>query len=403
MPLFPCTELNTMKHFIPPLVLCLYLLSCASREEGKVNPETSQSGKTVSFEKLDSIKIDYLGNPTVHDIDPVSGTVLFMEDGAFSQEIILADTDGNIINSFSKFGDMPDTYGKLMGPMRLLDGNSFLAYGYNGFMTYDFGGNLLSRIKLVDFEVPSRSRGSMGYGMEKLGNRYLYIDQGYPPEGDYSDIRLYEKIHLLKWLYPETGEEDSFIQFPESSIFRSGKYFFRSAWDPAYVLKDGRIYIAFGLEPVIYAFEDTPPYSLVSSTPIQFKEFRNFKGADSFTFEIEAFLDRYRTAFIENIKIINGHFVVGYFPGYDDLDLEESRSNKSPDEWVTFREKIKKKYPHRIAIVDSLGNVISDFVPEGLEAYSMLVRNGELWMREKPSEEVEEDCFRLFRVGLKFD
>jgi len=33
--------------------------------------------------------------------------------------------------------------------------------------------------------------------------------------------------------------------------------------------------------------------------------------------------------------------------------------------------------------------VINDFVPEGLEAYSMLFRNGQLWMMEKPDEEVE--------------
>jgi len=70
MPLFFCTELNTMKYFIPPLLLSLYLFSCTSREEGKANPETSQSGKTVSFEKLDSIQIDYLGIPTIHDLNP---------------------------------------------------------------------------------------------------------------------------------------------------------------------------------------------------------------------------------------------------------------------------------------------------------------------------------------------
>ena len=34
-------------------------------------------------------------------------------------------------------------------------------------------------------------------------------------------------------------------------------------------------------------------------------------------------------------------------------------------------------------------------------AHSMIIRNGELWMMEKPDEEVEKDYFRLFRVGLK--
>ena len=59
-----------------------------------------------------------------------------------------------------------------------------------------------------------------------------------------------------------------------------------------------------------------------------------------------------------------------------------------------------KKYAQRIAILDANGNTVSDFVPEGLVPSSMLVRNGELWMLEKPNEEVEHDYFRLFRVGL---
>jgi hypothetical protein len=50
--------------------------------------------------------------------------------------------------------------------------------------------------------------------------------------------------------------------------------------------------------------------------------------------------------------------------------------------------------------VDSLGQVINDFVPKGLEPKSMLIRNNELWMLEKPDEKVEQDYFRLFRVSL---
>ncbi|EIM75800.1 hypothetical protein A3SI_12124 [Nitritalea halalkaliphila LW7] len=61
------------------------------------------------------------------------------------------------------------------------------------------------------------------------------------------------------------------------------------------------------------------------------------------------------------------------------------------------------KYPYRIAVLDSIGNRIYDFVPEGLEPSSMLVRDGQLWMMEKPNEEEEQDYIRLFRVGLKIE
>ena len=103
---------------------------------------------------------------------------------------------------------------------------------------------------------------------------------------------------------------------------------------------------------------------------------------------------------ILNIKKIDGYFLVAYFPGYNNEDTEMRFSDKSPEEALAFNDRMKKKYPPRIAVLDSAGRVINDFVPEGLEAYSMLVRDGELWMLETPDEEVEQDYFRLFKVGL---
>ncbi|WP_332912065.1 hypothetical protein [Algoriphagus boritolerans] len=61
------------------------------------------------------------------------------------------------------------------------------------------------------------------------------------------------------------------------------------------------VYIVFGLEPTIYVYNPIT-WALESNIPVDFKEFRNFKGAESFSFEIEAFMDRFRSAFINNIK-----------------------------------------------------------------------------------------------------
>ena len=173
----------------------LWAFACGT-EKNRINSEIEK--KADFFEKLDSVRIDYLGNLTVHDLSPVSKTVLFEEGGAYDQEIILADFDGTIINSFSKFGDMPDTYGGLLSSMRLLDGDSILVYGSNGFLTYDFKGNMLSRVKLVDFDPPNYSPIFTGHGMEKLRDRYLYVNQSFPPGKDYSDNNLYTDMYLFK-------------------------------------------------------------------------------------------------------------------------------------------------------------------------------------------------------------
>nr|MBI1231666.1 hypothetical protein [Cytophagales bacterium] len=320
-----------------------------------------------------------------------------MEHREFSEEIFVASFDGQLRTSFSKMGDVPDSYGNLMSTLRIDSDSSIIAYGYNGFLRYDFTGELQSRVKLKEFRVPNLTRKAMGFGMEKLGSKYVYVDQG-SRDIDYTRINLYQELRLMNWMDPETGETEPFIQFPESSIFRSGKYFFRDSWAPAFTVVDDLIYVAFGIEPVVYLYETTPPYALVSSIALYLPDFEKYKGTDDYVTSISLF---YTSARIENIKKFDGHIVVAYFPGYNASDTQESNTIKSPEDAKNFRKRMGEKYTSRIAILDSVGNSVNDFVPEGLIARSMLVRNGELWMMEKPDEEIERDYFRLIRVGLK--
>jgi len=206
------------KYYLP---LLLFLISCNSKGNTANNPLS----QTVTFEMMDSIQVEYLGSPTVHDLDPIKRTFLFMEHREFSEEIMVADFDGNIQASFSKDGDMPDSYGALMSMLRINGDSSFISYGYNGFITYDFSGKLKARVNVKDFDVPTFQMKAMGFGMEKLGKRYLHIDQG-SQSLNYNNIDFYRELRLFNWLDPKTGEKERFIPFPDASIFRSGIFFF---------------------------------------------------------------------------------------------------------------------------------------------------------------------------------
>jgi len=140
---------------------------------------------------------------------------------------------------------------------------------------------------------------------------------------------------------------------------------------------------------------------LVKRIPLDLEQYEYFKGGNDYRSIADFMHLRNSTGRIETIKRINGYYVVAYFPGFNKVDIDQSLMNKSSEEAKVFRERMQKKYPNRIAILDSLGNRLNDFVPMGLVAEEMLLRNGELWMLEKPDEEVENDYFRLFRVGLK--
>ena len=84
-------------------------------------------------------------------------------------------------------------------------------------------------------------------------------------------------------------------------------------------------------------------------------------------------------------------------------DNKAESENKTQQENLLIRERMLKKYAKKIAIIYTLDNKIGDFVPDGLVPESILLRNHELWIMEKPDNEGERDYFRLFRVGLKVD
>ncbi|WP_222439159.1 hypothetical protein [Echinicola salinicaeni] len=388
------------KHFYIFLLVFPAFISCETQEKESSQLGGTKKASTIKLEKLDSVQIDLLGVPVIHDIDPKTETILFTNDSPNSEDIQVADFVGHIHASFSKLGDIPDGYGGLMSPLRIDSDSSFIAYGYNGFLRYDFDENLLSKVKHKDFEYYSFSNKTMGFGMEQLGNRYIYYNQG-SRKVDYSSLESYQEMTLMNWLNPETGEKEPFITFPEESLFKNGEHFFRYSWAPAYTSTDDRIYIVFGIEPVIYEYASQPPYALISSIPIELPNYRYFKGGDlkSASNFMGLFLT---TGKISNIKKINDLFLVAYFPGYDAQDREISESNKTPEEAKLFRERMAKKYSQHIAIFDSLGNRLNDFIPNGLRANSMLMRDGQIWMQEKPDPDVEKDYFTIYKVGLKY-
>ena len=151
----------------------------------------------------------------------------------------------------------------------------------------------------------------------------------------------------------------------------------------------------------LFIYEAYPPYSLISSLSLDLPNYHYFKGEVDYGpgFELKGF--SYGSGKILNIQKIEKFSVVAYFKGYKKRDRDESFTNKSIKEERAFNKRMYEKYPIQIAILDSMGNLLNDFVPEGLIASSMLLRNGELWMQEKPDEEIERDYFRLFRIGLR--
>lgn len=392
-------------HWIFSLLLMLFLLgifSCAPNENKGEETEDLSESESITLTIVDSIQINFLGNPWVQDISPSQERIVFMDQKEYSEDIFIADFEGNILASFSKFGDMPDNHGGIRAPVYISGKDSILIYGNRGYLTFDMEGKLVSLVKPQQFTAFKFAFFGMGRAFEKYLNKLLYFDQG-SREEDYSQPSLYDDLRVLNWHNPETGEKIPFNPLPENSIFKSGKYFFRQSWFPAFTIGDNLIYVVYGIEPMIYGFDADEPHELKKSIPLNLKNYELFSGLTEYTDDFRKLGLGFEWGKIENIKRIGDYFVLAYFPGYDATERELQWENKTPEEAMAFRESMQKKYPKRIQVTDRNGNQLLDFAPDHYYPETMLFRDGQLWVMAKNDPDVEEDFFRIYRLELEVE
>lgn len=399
--IFIIKSLNTnfmIKNLLLIFVFSILLFSCSKSQESR--DYSSRHLNTILFEKLDSIQIEYLGNPTVHDIDPKNRKVLFMDHQSAKNMIYYADFDGTILASYSKVGNIPDSYGLLNNTLFINDSTSFFVNSFTGLFKYSFNGELISKKMFSDINFFNSFKLGMGYGMEKVNSKLVKPNLGYDIEKT-KDFKSIGEVKTMTLTDVNSGEVESIISIPEQSIFRSDKYFFNKAWEPAFTIKSDQLHIVFGIEPKIYVFELQPPYSFVNSIPFDLPSYNYFQGANEFINDVQFHSQAKVSGQISTIKWYQDYFLISYFPGYDKVDAEEYFKDKTEEESKLFTDRMLEKYQHRVAILNSKGELVSYFVPDELFAGTMLIRDGELWMSEKPNKEVEKDYFKLYKIGLK--
>ncbi|MCH7401032.1 hypothetical protein ACFOUP_02000 [Belliella kenyensis] len=381
-----------VNRFLIP-IYALSLLSCNSSQ----NHTEDNNTQKVSLVKQDSIHINYLGNPSVHDINPKTGTILFVNSEETKETIHVANFDGEVEFSYPKFGDMPDTYGILFAPLKIIGVNEFLAYGINGLLSYDFTGKNISKTRISEIHPYNFARRSMGYAIGEIEEHYIYIDQG-SRSADYSDLKIYEEVHTMIIIHKSTGEKTPIIKIPSSSLYRNGQFFHRDDWAPIFEITDENLMVIFGGEPRIYFFDKIYPFDLIKYIDLSLPNYNYFQGDPQFN--PDSFRRWFSSGQIHTITYFEDHFVVGYFPGYDSQDQIESMENKSPEEARAFGTRMREKYLDRVAIFDSTGELLFDFAPEDYHPRSIIQRDGSLWAMQKENQDVELDYFGIFKIGF---
>ncbi|EON76310.1 hypothetical protein ADIS_3438 [Lunatimonas lonarensis] len=237
-----------------------------------------------------------------------------------------------------------------------------------------------------------------GKSFAKHGDRLLYFDQGSRTRENEGPAS-YAAMHLLKWLDPSTGKKEAFANFPNGSLFKNGNYFPFGSWLPAFCISDGFIYVAFGIEPVIYLYDVDPPHELISQFKPSLKDYHYFQGGENAKVgtDIGFFLLGGK---IESIVRFKEFLLIAYFPGYSPADLSAFQENMGVEERIALRERMDEKYKRRVWIGDLEGNTLGDFVPEVFQANNIGVREGELFAIGVENPDIEEDLFRIYRLDI---
>jgi hypothetical protein len=376
-------------------IVCLFLLSCRTGSN-----QDDRNQEKITIEKTDSVEIQLNQSFRIHDLSPEQNRIALVSEDSLVN-IVFAEIDGSTVSRFSIRKEEPGGFGLLMAPIRFLGKDSVIVYSAGGFSTYGISGAIKSQLTSLKPVFVNRAEPANRTGLEKSADRYLHLyEKSMRNRTLVQDLDQQTK-HLV-WLDIKTGKREPFLEFPEKSLFRNGKHFFSDAWKPAFTLEGGLIYVVFGIEPTVYVFDATEPYALTSSTPLNLIGYQYYKGSEIKSTALDLFDWPQYSGKILKIHRYHDSLLIVYFPGITPEDTQRLLESNSTIESFNFSREIKRKYPPRLAIVDSLGKASEASVPSGLDIESILVKDGTIWMQEKPDTQVNKNSVRLFKVHPKY-
>lgn len=369
-------------------ILCCCLFSC-----GKGVP----NGQHLPLEKLDSIKIPEKNRFIIHDILSKSRTYLIEITGNNTRYFLGDfDHDENLIGL--RIEAFSDEFGSLIAPLKIIGEDSILAVKSKGYTLHDFSGQVISKVKSVK-EINPPSKLEMSLEILRIGDSFLYPFS--------KEINSHRNVasgldkDIFIWLNPFTGELKSFLQIPRKSLFRNGRFFFKAAEKPVFTLTEGFIHVVFGIESVIYSFSSFPPYDLKDMISLDLPDYRKFEGWEKEKSALTHFNLPFVYGRIEGMFKIGDYFLLSYIPGLDPVQYREYQRAKSTEEQISLTRELKRKVSQKIVLVDSQGKVVYQVDADGLDPNTLLIRNGEIWMKEVKEDGFDQGFSRLFRVGLQ--
>ncbi len=350
-----------------------------------------------SFEKIDSIQFSIPSDLIFQDLDPAARKIIFLKDADSKKEVILTDFEGNIITTFLLTDTLNSRFDHLLTPISFQSDRFISVFGSKELRNYD----LVGKIEQL-FQVPPNLEQQISKSTSyDVTDNSLYFSSTMIMNLKNKDLKRFKTVKALERINLETGDLEFLIKLPESSIFQNGKYFLNGDWSPIIELDKDKIHIIFGIEPQIYTYSKTPPFDLLSSTPLELFNFQVFDGFKDFSSTLGLNSHLFSSGRFSSIQKLNSGFLISYFPGFDSSELKDYLATMSTEDIIKTIREVKGEHSFRLVVIDSLGKPLADFVPIGFDINKIIIKNGEIWIPENLRLSNNSNQFKIYKIKIE--
>ncbi len=386
------------------LILCSILLIISCTEN---NTEEALQEKVYEWETVDSLDLEFLGNPMLTAVSSEGNKLVFFDSP--SKKIITADAKGKIIHTFSKLEDTPDAYGFMLESPGFYGENQVAVYGMNGLFIFDFDGTMQKKIPHPESLSGAGTMNFIGKSIETVmlnGQDYLIPTSVRPRSSFPGQQEFYDTYRALELVDVKAKSMTEMIPFEEGSHFKNGKGYIQSDYSPAYEAKDGRLYFVHGGDPQLYVYSLSPEGAILDTTiQLDIPEFLLPEGKDRAEFQEGHVEIRGGSASVRNIHILDSLLLLNYYSGTDPLKSQEAsalwQAGKEEEAREMFQkieeETAKGTLIYGLSDLSFLGNIGP---PDKTGGGTYASGGGYAWFQKIPDPDIEEDFLRVYKMKL---
>ncbi|MBB6328618.1 hypothetical protein FHS59_004274 [Algoriphagus iocasae] len=390
-----------------PLILwsiafIIFVSSCSEKTE-----VITQEEKNYEWVLIDSLDLNFLGNPMLSDVSKDGETLLFYD--YTSKQILVVDKEGTINSSFSKEEDTPDSYGNLLERPGFFKSNQLTAFGRNGLFFYNLEGELIKKIPHPETLGATGSINHAGKSTETItlqGKEYILTKSVRTRNTFPGEQLFYDSYRAIELVDKDSETMTEMIPFEEGSLFLNGKGYHPSDYTAAYEAYDGKLYFVHGGDPKLFSYQISPEEATLDTIiQLDIPNFFSPEGKDRAEFQKGTVTIYGGTAAVRNIHVIDNLLLLDFYSGQDPIKAEEAESlwaGGNEEEARALYKKLEDDTPkgtilYSLPDLKYLGMVPP---PENTGGRSYASANGFAWFQKLPDPDVEEDFLRIYKMKL---